>query len=108
MIVIHKIFIDANMGFRVASGMVDNNEFRIAIPDDILDEDTTTFVESELTTSNEIDDIRITEELKTNYRWEREYPSIGDQLDDLFKAGAFSSDMSAKIQAVKDANPKPI
>ena len=31
-----------------------------------------------------------------------EYPAIGDQLDDLFKAGAFSDDMTAKIQAVKD------
>tara|TARA_R100000900_G_C3219379_1_gene140465 strand:- start:72 stop:365 length:294 start_codon:yes stop_codon:yes gene_type:complete len=35
-----------------------------------------------------------------------EYPDIGDQLDDLYKAGAFSDDMSAKIQAVKDKYPK--
>ena len=35
------------------------------------------------------------------------YPDIGDQLDALFKAGAFPADMSAQIQAVKDANPKP-
>ena len=35
-----------------------------------------------------------------------EYPAIGDQLDDLFKAGAFSDDMTAKIQAVKDKYPK--
>jgi len=35
-----------------------------------------------------------------------EYPNIGDQLDDLFKAGAFSDDMTAKIQAVKDKYPK--
>ena len=35
-----------------------------------------------------------------------EYPSIGDQLDDLFKAGAFSTEMAAKIQAVKDKYPK--
>ena len=35
------------------------------------------------------------------------YPSIGDQLDALFKAGAFPADMAAQIQAVKDANPKP-
>ena len=35
-----------------------------------------------------------------------EYPDIGDQLDDLFKAGAFSDDMAAKIQAVKDKYPK--
>jgi len=36
-----------------------------------------------------------------------EYPDIGDQLDDLFHAGAFSTEMTAKIQAVKDAHPKP-
>jgi hypothetical protein len=42
------------------------------------------------------------------YRDARQYPAIGDQLDDLFKAGAFSADMSAQIQAAKDANPKPI
>jgi len=35
-----------------------------------------------------------------------EYPDIGDQLDDLYKAGAFSDDMSAKIKAVKDKFPK--
>lgn len=35
------------------------------------------------------------------------YPPIGDQLDALFKAGVFPPDMAAKIQAVKDAYPKP-
>lgn len=35
-----------------------------------------------------------------------EYPNIGDQLDDLYKAGAFSDDMTAKIKAVKDKYPK--
>jgi len=35
-----------------------------------------------------------------------EYPSLGDQLDDLFHAGAFSDEMAAKIQAVKDRFPK--
>ena len=34
------------------------------------------------------------------------YPEIGDQLDDLFKQGAFSADMAAKIKKVKDDNPK--
>ena len=36
-----------------------------------------------------------------------EYPSIGDQLDSLFHAGVFPEEMAAKIQAVKDAHPKP-
>ena len=34
------------------------------------------------------------------------YPDIGDQLDDLYKKGAFSDDMAAKIKAVKDKYPK--
>jgi hypothetical protein len=36
-----------------------------------------------------------------------EYPPIGDQLDALFKAGVFPTDMAAKIQAVKNKYPKP-
>ena len=35
------------------------------------------------------------------------YPDIGDQLDDLYKKGAFSDEMAAKIKKVKDDNPKP-
>lgn len=35
-----------------------------------------------------------------------EYPSIGDQLDDLYHSGAFSEEMRAKIQAIKDKYPK--
>ena len=43
------------------------------------------------------------------YRGERkkQYPEIGDQLDDLYKQGAFSADMAAKLKKVKDDNPKP-
>ena len=35
-----------------------------------------------------------------------EYPSIGDQLDALFHAGVFPTDMAEKIQAVKNKYPK--
>ena len=35
-----------------------------------------------------------------------EYPPIGDQLDALFKAGVFPSEMAAQLQAVKDKYPK--
>jgi hypothetical protein len=35
-----------------------------------------------------------------------EYPDIGEQLDDLFKQGAFSEEMTARIQAVKDRYAK--
>ena len=43
-----------------------------------------------------------------SYRSKRkeEYPDIGDQLDDLYKKGAFSDEMTAKIKAVKDKYPK--
>jgi hypothetical protein len=45
---------------------------------------------------------------KMQYQRDRaaEYPPIGDQLDALFKAGAFPADMAATIQAVKDKYPK--
>jgi len=43
----------------------------------------------------------------TKYQQDRQYPSIGDQLDALFKAGAFPAEMASQIQAVKDAYPKP-
>lgn len=48
------------------------------------------------------------EAARTKYQRDRaaEYPSIGDQLDALFKAGAFPADMAAAIQAVKDKYPK--
>ena len=35
------------------------------------------------------------------------YPDIGDQLDDLYHKGAFSTEMAAKNKKVKDDNPKP-
>jgi hypothetical protein len=35
-----------------------------------------------------------------------EYPSIGDQLDALFRAGVFPSDMAEQIQAIKNKYPK--
>jgi len=41
------------------------------------------------------------------YREARQYPPIGDQLDALFHAGVFPQEMADKIQAVKDAHPKP-
>ena len=36
----------------------------------------------------------------------REYPDIGDQLDALYHAGVFPTDMAAKIKIVKDKFPK--
>ncbi len=46
---------------------------------------------------------------KVKYKREREvaYPDIGDQLDDLYKKGAFSDEMSAVLAKVKNDNPKP-
>ena len=40
------------------------------------------------------------------YKTLRQYPPIGDQLDDLFRQGAFSPEMAATLQAVKTAHPK--
>ena len=49
------------------------------------------------------------EYLKVKYKDDRRsaYPDLGDQLDDLYKQGAFSDEMAAKIKKVKDDNPKP-
>jgi hypothetical protein len=35
-----------------------------------------------------------------------EYPTIGDQLDALWKGGEAAAEMLAKVQAVKDKYPK--
>ena len=57
-------------------------------------------------------DISITSDgryvLASNYAELRksEYPSIGDQLDALFKAGAFPEYMADQIQSIKDKYPK--
>ena len=40
------------------------------------------------------------------YKTLRQYPPIGDQLDDLFRQGAFSPEMAATLQSVKTAHPK--
>lgn len=37
---------------------------------------------------------------------QREYPSIGDQLDALWKGGDAAAEMLAKVQAVKAKYPK--
>lgn len=36
-----------------------------------------------------------------------EYPSLGDQLDAMWKGGQAAADMQARIQAVKQKYPKP-
>ena len=53
--------------------------------------------------------LKAKEYLKVKYRDDRKriYPEIGDQLDDLFKQGAFSKEMSDKLQQVKMDHPKP-
>lgn len=52
---------------------------------------------------------RIQSEREVNaYKEQRaaEYPSIGDQLDALFRAGVFPAEMAEQIQAVKTKYPK--
>jgi hypothetical protein len=55
------------------------------------------------------DEKRAEEYAKVKYKDDRKtaYPEIGDQLDDLFKQGAFSKEMSDKLQQVKTDHPKP-
>lgn len=42
------------------------------------------------------------------YKFQRavEYPSIGDQLDALWKGGEVAAEMLARVQAVKEKYPK--
>jgi hypothetical protein len=49
------------------------------------------------------------ERTRTLYQRKRtpEYPSIGDQLDALWKGGDAAAEMLAKVQAVKNKYPKP-
>ena len=57
----------------------------------------------------EYDQAAVNAEFESNqYKVKRiaEYPSIGDQLDALFHAGVFPSDMAEQIQAIKDKYPK--
>ena len=37
----------------------------------------------------------------------KEYPSIGDQLDALWKGGEAAASMATQVQAVKNKYPKP-
>jgi len=46
-------------------------------------------------------------ELAIQYRHDRQYPSVEDQLDMIFHAGLGGDEFQAAIQAVKDAYPKP-
>lgn len=48
-------------------------------------------------------------EARTQYQRDRaaEYPSIGDQLDALWKGGDAATAMLAQVQAVKAKYPKP-
>ena len=56
-----------------------------------------------------IDEVAVNNWVDSNaYKHQRqsEYPTIGDQLDALFHAGVFPTDMAEKIKAVKTKYPK--
>ena len=74
----------------------------LIIHDDSKDKPTKKFLEDEL--KKQQDEFDAQEYARTRAPL---YPPIGDQLDDLYKKGAFSDEMAAKIKKVKDDNPKP-
>jgi len=43
----------------------------------------------------------------TQYQRDRQYPSIGEQLDMIYHAGLGGDEFQAAIKVVKDAHPKP-
>ena len=95
---------------------LDHKAIRKAYPNAVTIDDGTGAFDSSgnkitLVQSN-IDAARTTlnnEAAATAYKGTRrqQYPEIGYQLDDLYKQGAFSADMAAKLKKVKDDNPKP-
>ncbi len=50
---------------------------------------------------------KLQDALPYNIKRVQEYPSIGDQLDALYKAGVFPPEMAAQIAAIKAKYPKP-
>ena len=74
----------------------------LIIHDESKDKPTKKFLEDELKKQQDTPDAQ--EYARTRAPL---YPDIGDQLDDLYKKGAFSDEMAAKIKKVKDDNPKP-
>jgi hypothetical protein len=60
-------------------------------------------------TPEEVEQLTTERKAPLLYKQDRKmaYPDIGEQLDALFHAGVFPDEMAAKIQAVKDAYPKP-
>tara|TARA_R100000458_G_C8175875_1_gene174689 strand:- start:255 stop:551 length:297 start_codon:yes stop_codon:yes gene_type:complete len=95
---------------------LDHEAVRKAYPDAVIIDDGTgafdkdgksiTLVQSAINTARkELDDAAAAIAYKAIRKGQ--YPEIGDQLDDLYKQGAFSADMAAKIKKVKDDNPKP-
>jgi len=52
------------------------------------------------------DDAPVVYEFTYQDKRKYEYPSIGDQLDALYHAGVFPTDMANTIKAIKDKYPK--
>ena len=90
---LHEAILQLNTNVKSVATTVDNITICYDSNDNILDIDITQA--QELVNSKAYIDSR-----------RSEYPDIGDQLDDLFKAGAFSTEMTATLQAVKDKYPK--
>ena len=57
------------------------------------------------TARKEIDDAAAAVKYKSDRA--AQYPPIGDQLDALYHANLFPTEMAEKIKTVKDRNPKP-
>jgi|DEB0MinimDraft_4_1074332.scaffolds.fasta_scaffold61859_3 hypothetical protein len=67
-----------------------------------LDKEQKDFIEREKNNQKELEESLVT------YRKVRRslYPDIGDQLDSLYHAGIFPTEMANKIKSIKDAYPK--
>lgn len=94
------------------SALYPSNKFRIPytgsafVFSDIICEGTPPSIDEDAVTSK-VTELQAAEDAQAYARARKPlYPAIGDQLDDLYHAGVFSADMTAKLKKVKDDNPK--
>ena len=80
------------------------NAVSVKADDNFYDSDNNIITIDEDAVETKLTELKNANQYKDDRRLE--YPDISDQLDDLFHAGAFSTEMTATIQAVKDKYPK--
>lgn len=74
--------------------------------DDFIPEDLIPITKEEADAINKAAVEASFEALTYGKKRQNEYPSLGDQLDALYHAGVFPTDMADRIKAIKEKYPK--